>query len=105
MRIHLGLGDTLRESLSVSPMNMDVGADLLLGWDWISRHDLHHLYADGQVRLRWGTALLQLDLRHGEFRLRNPRAVTTLLPDSESRHGLACAHHGRLLLGGQNLVT
>ena len=81
--IHLSLGDTFRESLSVSPMDMDVGADLILGWDWISSHDLRHLYADGQVCLRSGPALLQLDLlpasarpaaralsviSHGEFR-------------------------------------
>ena len=81
--IYLGLGDVLRESLSISPMDMDVGADLILGWDWISSHDLHHLYADGQVRFRSGSALLQLDLLpaaarpatrtlavigHGEFR-------------------------------------
>ena len=38
--IYLGLGDKFRESLSVSPMDMDVGDDLLLGWDWISSHDL-----------------------------------------------------------------
>ncbi len=37
--IHLSLGDTFRESLSVSPMDMDVGADLILGWDWFSSHD------------------------------------------------------------------
>ena len=60
--IHLSLGDTFREALSVSPMDMDVGADLILGWDWISSHDLHHLYADGQVRLRSGPTQLQLDL-------------------------------------------
>ena len=60
--IHLSLGDTFRESLSVSPMDLDVGADLILGWDWISSHDLHHLYADGQVRFRSGPDLLQLDL-------------------------------------------
>ena len=52
VRIHLSLGDTFRETLSVSPMDMDVGADLILGWDWISSHDLHHLYADGHVRFR-----------------------------------------------------
>ena len=95
VRIHLGLGDTFRESLSVSPMDMDVGADLILGWDWISSHDLHHLYADGQVRLRWGPALLQLDLLpagarpaartlpvigHGEFR-RLLRQLAPALPE------------------------
>ena len=81
--IHLVLGDAFRESLSVSPMAMDVGADLILGWDWISSHELHHLYAAGHVSLRSGPALLQLDLLpptarlaartlsvigHGEFR-------------------------------------
>ena len=45
-------------------MDMDVGADLILSWDrdWISSHDLQHLYADGQVRSRSGPALLQLYL-------------------------------------------
>jgi hypothetical protein len=54
VRIHLGLGDTFRESLSVSPMDMDVGDDLILGWDWISSHDLQHLFQAGQVGLRSG---------------------------------------------------
>jgi hypothetical protein len=81
--IYLGLGDKFRESMSVSPMDMDLGDDLILGWDWISSHDLRHLYADGRVSLRSGPAQLQLDLlpataraaartltviRHGEFR-------------------------------------
>ncbi len=43
--VHLVLGDTFRESMSVSRMAMGVGADLILGWDWISSHDLHHLFA------------------------------------------------------------
>ena len=60
MHIFLSLGDELSESISVSPMDMDVGDDLILGWDWISSHDLRHLYADGH--LRSGPALLQLDL-------------------------------------------
>ena len=62
--IHLSLGDTFCESLSVPPMDMDVGADLILGWDWISSHDLHHLYAEGHDRFRSGPDLLprQLDL-------------------------------------------
>jgi hypothetical protein len=49
--IYLGLGDKFRELLSVSPMDMDVGDDLILGWDWISSYDLRHLYADGRVSL------------------------------------------------------
>ena len=46
----------------MSPMDMDVGDDQILGWDWISSHGLHHLYVDGRVSLRSGPALLQLDL-------------------------------------------
>jgi hypothetical protein len=32
---------------------MDMDADLIIGWDCISSHDLHHLYADGHVRFRF----------------------------------------------------
>jgi len=60
--VHLSLGDAFRESLSISPMDMDVGDDLILGWDWISSHDLHHLFQAGQVGLRSGPAQLQLAL-------------------------------------------
>ena len=62
MRIHLCLGDTFRESMSVFPMDMDVGDDLILGCDWISSHDLRYLFVAGQVSLQSGQALLQLDL-------------------------------------------
>ena len=47
--VHLNLGDAFRESMSVSPMDLDVGDDLILGWDWISSHDLRYLYQAGQV--------------------------------------------------------
>ncbi len=50
--VHLSLGDAFRESLSISPTDMDVGDDLILGWDWISSHDLQHLFQAGQVGLR-----------------------------------------------------
>ena len=64
-------------------MDMDVDDDLILGWDWISSHDLRHLFVAGQVSLRSGPALQQLDqlpaaarpasrtsavIGHGEFR-------------------------------------
>jgi hypothetical protein len=84
VQIFRSLDDVLSESLSLSPMDMDVGDDMILGWDWISSYDLHHLYVDGQVSLRSGASvLLQLDLLsasarpagrllpvivHGEFR-------------------------------------
>jgi hypothetical protein len=41
--VHLSLGDAFRESLSISAMDMEVGDDLILGWDWILSHALHHL--------------------------------------------------------------
>ena len=52
--IHLCLGESFRESMSISPMDMDVGDDLILGWDWISSHDLRNLFHAGQVDLRSG---------------------------------------------------
>jgi hypothetical protein len=48
--VHLSLGDTFRESLLASLMDMDVGADLILSWDWILSHDLQHIHADCHVR-------------------------------------------------------
>jgi hypothetical protein len=60
--MYLGLGDVLRESLSISRMDMDAGADLLLGWDCISSHDLRHLYQAGRVDIRSGPVRLQLAL-------------------------------------------
>jgi hypothetical protein len=84
--VHFNLGDAgaFSESMSVSPMDLDVGDDLILSWYWISSHDLLHLYQAGQVDLRSGLALLQLArlppaacppqatlstvIGHGEFR-------------------------------------
>ena len=60
--VHLSLGDAFRESMSISPMDMDVGDDLILGWDWISSHDLQHLFQAGQVGLLSGPERLQLAL-------------------------------------------
>ena len=106
--LHLVFGDTFREELSVSPMDMDVGDDLILGWDWISSHDLRHLYVDGRVSLRSGPALLQLDLlpacvrpaartlsviAHGEFRrlLRQIEQEPPAKPDTPpTSTGCAC---------------
>ena len=48
--LHLSLGDTFRESMSVLPMDMDVDADLILGWDGISSQDLHHPSSRGGPR-------------------------------------------------------
>ena len=41
----------------MSPMDMDVGDDLILCSNWISSHYLRHLYVNGQVSLRSGPAI------------------------------------------------
>ena len=35
VQVYLALGDTLREAISMSPLALEVGVDLILGWDWI----------------------------------------------------------------------
>ena len=70
--IYLCLGDSFRESMSISPMDMDVGDDLILGWDWISSHDLRNLFQAGQVGLRSGPAQLQRTCSRPQFALLQP---------------------------------
>ena len=82
--IHLCLGDLFRESMSISPMDMDVGDDLILGWDWISSHDLRHLFQVGQVGLRSGPAQLQLDLLPAAARSASS-ALSTVIGHGEMR--------------------
>jgi len=82
--IHLGLGDVFRESLSISPMDMDVGADLILGWDWISSHDLRHFFREGRVDLQLGPARLQLALLPAEARPL-PATLSTVMTHGELR--------------------
>ncbi len=55
MQIYLGLVDVFCESLSILPMAMDVGADLILGWDWIWSHDLLHLFQEEVCFSGWDT--------------------------------------------------
>ena len=82
--IHLCLGESFRESLSISPMDMDVGDDLILGWDWISSHDLRNLFDAGQVDLRSGPAQLQLDLLPANARPL-PANISTVIGHGEFR--------------------
>ncbi len=60
MLVHLSLGHAFRDSMSISPMDTDVGDNLtrILGWDWISSHALHRLYLPGRVGLCSGPAQL-----------------------------------------------
>ena len=82
--VHLSLGDAFRESLSISPMEMDVGDDLILGWDWISSHNLQHLYQAGQVDLRSGSGPLQLALLPAAARP-PPATLSTVIGHGELR--------------------
>ena len=50
----------------VGLMDMDVGNDLILGWDWISSHDLLKVYVDCHICLRSGPTWLLLDLLPAE---------------------------------------
>ncbi len=101
----------LRESLSVSPMDMDVGADLILGWDkGISRATTCNTStcSNGHVRSRSGPARLQFDLLpagtrpaaralevigHGEFR-RLLRQLASELPAGAAAGADAAAATG-----------
>ena len=82
--IYLGLGDVFRESLSISPMDMDVSADLILGWDLISSHDWRHFFQEGSVDLLSGTARLQLTLLPAAVRP-PPATLATVMPHGELR--------------------
>jgi hypothetical protein len=75
--------------MSISPMDMDVGDDLILGWDcqWISSHDLHNLFQAGRVGLRSGLAQLQLALLPAAARpaAGAPAALSTAIGHGELR--------------------
>ena len=62
MLAQLGLGDdtnTLREALSVSPMDMNVSDDLIFGWDWLSSHGC----VSSLSNVLWTSSLPQLATR------------------------------------------
>ncbi len=47
--VHLSLSDVepLREVLSMSPLDLGPELDIILGWDWLSSHNLCFLYPQG----------------------------------------------------------
>ena len=51
MVVHLALGaaEPLREVITMSPLDLGPELDIILGWDWISSHDLRFLYPQGGV--------------------------------------------------------
>ena len=89
--VHLALGDAtpLREVLDMSPLDLGPELDIILGWDWLSSHDLHFLYPQGSVSGVGPQGSLLVPLRpttpapvqasvligHGEFRRMLRRVV------------------------------
>ena len=49
--VHLtfGAAEPLREVIPMSPLDLGAELDIILGWDWISSHDLRFLYPQGGV--------------------------------------------------------
>ena len=85
--VSLALGTTaaIREVIDMSPLDLGAGLDVILGWDWISSHDLRFLYPQGSITGVAGSNTLELPLQpspgasptaaqtqlllaHGEFR-------------------------------------
>ena len=65
-------------------MDMDLGDDLIMGWNWISSHSLYHLFQAGRVDLRSGPAQLQLDLLPAAARP-PPATLSTVIGHGELR--------------------
>ena len=47
--VYMALCDTLREAISMSPLELEGGVDIILGRDWIVSHDLKKLYSLGEM--------------------------------------------------------
>jgi len=60
--VSLSLGTTaaVREVIDMSPLDLGSGLDVILGWDWISSHDLRFLYPQGSVTGAAGSTALEL---------------------------------------------
>jgi len=62
--VPLALGTThpLLEVIDMSPLDLGSGLDIILGWDWISSHDLRFLYPQGIITGASGPDLLEATL-------------------------------------------
>ena len=94
--VHLSLGDAepLREVIAMSPLDLGPELDIILGWDWLSSHDLRFLYPQGCVSGGGPQGPLSVPLRptvraasqasvligHGEFRRMLRRVVPAGVP-------------------------
>ncbi len=78
----------------MSPLALCPGLDIILGWDWISSHDLRFLYPQGAMRgfglfdalaaplQTTGSALAETLIGHGEFRRMLRRVVPANPPSA-----------------------
>ena len=97
--VHLVLGDgePLREVIDMSPLDLGPGLDIILGWDWISSHDLRFLYPQGDIvgsglhgslsaplqRVPSpGSAQARVLIGHGEFRRMLRRVIPSAPPEA-----------------------
>jgi hypothetical protein len=69
--VSLALGSTaaIREVIDMSPLDLGAGLDVILGWDWISSHDLRFLYPQGSITGVAGSNTLELPLEKLRRRL------------------------------------
>ena len=93
MLVHLCLGDTFRGSLSMMLMDLHSGTAMVLGsgWDWISSHDLTHIYQQGMVQARTGAAQWQAaaaELLPAPTRLPRAADLGVLIEHAEFKHML-----------------
>ena len=86
--VHLALGadGTLRELIDMSPLDLGPGLDIILGWDWISSHDLRFLYPIGTVADSGQTGVLGASLQPAS--LPASTAAQTLISHGELRRML-----------------
>ena len=62
VRLALCSTQPLREVIDMSPLELDTTLDIILGWDWISSHDLQFLYPEGTVTGSGATGTLAAPL-------------------------------------------
>ena len=86
VRLALGADGTLRELIDMSPLDLGPGLDIILGWDWISSHDLRFLYPNGTVAGSGQTGVLGASLQPAS--LPASTAAQTLISHGELRRML-----------------
>ena len=70
----------------MSPLELDTTLDIILGWDWISSHDLQFLYPEGTVTGSGATGTLAAPLLN--VASPNPDQTRVLVSHGEMRRML-----------------